>query len=85
MQHLAAVKSQLNLDPSQQGKGLGRIALSRYLEERCDAEGAPAVLVTSKERNVSFYEGSGFRVARSDLIGGESGFRMWVMVRDARR
>jgi GNAT superfamily N-acetyltransferase len=72
----------LGVDPAAQGQGLG----SRLLEPmiaRCDAEGVPAYLESSKERNVDFYARHGFRVTgETDLPRGP---RLWLMWRDPAR
>src|SRR5438132_9721493 len=44
----------LGTDPPWQGKGVGSALLGPVLE-RCDAEGIPAYLEASEERNVPFY------------------------------
>lgn len=74
---------QLAVDPLYQGQGLGRFALARGLEARLAREAAPVLLFTAKERNVAFYRGAGFDVARTDWIGGAAdGFRIWAMIRE---
>jgi GNAT superfamily N-acetyltransferase len=72
----------LGTDPPQQGKGLGGALLQPVLN-RCDAEGMPAYLESSKERNVPFYARYGFKVTDElDLTGG--GPRIWLMRREPR-
>lgn len=71
----------LGTDPAFQGKGVGS-ALLRPVLDRCDAEGMPAYLESSKERNVAFYGRHGFTVTDElDLAGGP---RLWLMWREPR-
>ena len=73
--------SVLGVDPAAQRTGLG----SRLLEpglERCDREGVPAYLESSKEANVPFYERHGFRVTQE--VAMPKGPRLWLMWRDPR-
>lgn len=71
----------LGVEPAAQGRGLGSRLLQPMLE-RCDREGVPAYLESSKERNVAFYGRHGFRVT------GETRFplgpTLWLMWRDPR-
>ena len=63
--------------PDQQGRGFGT-ALIRDGLERCDAEGRPAYLEATAERNRALYERSGLRVTnRIDLPGGPPLWAMW--------
>ncbi len=72
----------LGTDPPRQRQGLASAALEPILN-RCDAEGTPAYLESTKERNVAFYERHGWRVIETiDLTGG--GPRLWAMWRDPR-
>jgi GNAT superfamily N-acetyltransferase len=71
----------LGTDPAHQGKGLGS-ALLRPVLDRCDDEGVPAYLESSKESNVPFYERHGFRVMHELPIPG--GPTLWPMWRDPR-
>jgi GNAT superfamily N-acetyltransferase len=72
----------LGTDPPRQGRGVGSALLGPVLE-RCDADGLPAYLESSKERNVPFYARHGFRVTTTiDLPGG--GPRLWLMWREPR-
>jgi GNAT superfamily N-acetyltransferase len=69
----------LGTDPDHQGRGLGSALLADQLA-RCDAEGWPSYLESSKESNVPFYERHGFAVTETiDLADGP---RMWLMWRD---
>lgn len=73
----------LGTDPEHQGKGHGSSVLGPVLQ-RCDTEGVPAYLESSKEANVPFYERHGFEVTSTlDLAKGK-GPRMWLMWRDPR-
>ncbi|MBS1849261.1 MAG: GNAT family N-acetyltransferase [Actinobacteria bacterium] len=74
----------LATDPDRQGHGLGSAVLRPVLE-RCDAEGIPAYLESSKERNVPFYERHGFEVTGTITMGGGgSGPPLWLMWREPR-
>ena len=69
----------LGTDPARQGQGLGSALLADQLA-RCDAEGWPSYLESSKESNVPFYERHGFAVTETlDLPDGP---RLWLMWRD---
>ncbi len=71
----------LGTDPDFQGRGYGSAVLAPILE-RCDTEGTPAYLESSKEANVPFYERHGFEVTGTlDLAKGR-GPRMWLMWRE---
>ncbi len=67
----------LGTHPSVQGRGIGSSLLAPVLA-LCDAEGTPAYLESSKERNVPFYRRHGFEVV-GELQFGESPpiWRMW--------
>lgn len=67
----------LGTDPTHGGKGIGS-ALIEAVTERCDAEGLPAYLESSKERNVPFYGRHGFAVVEEvPLPDGPPIWRMW--------
>lgn len=71
----------LGTEPALQGKGIGSALMAPVLD-RCDDNGVPAYLESSKERNIPFYSRHGFRVTgRIDLPGGPS---IWPMWRDPR-
>ena len=53
--------SVLGTDPAHQGSGLGG-ALIGAVTDRCDAEGLPAYLESSKESNLAYYARFGFEV-----------------------
>jgi GNAT superfamily N-acetyltransferase len=72
--------SVLGTEPSAQGCGLGSAAIAPGLAF-ADAEGLPAFLESSKERNLDFYARFGFRVmGELHLPGG--GPPMWPMWRE---
>ena len=72
----------LGTEPAEQGRGVGGALMAPVLD-RCDEDGAPAYLESSKERNVLYYERFGFRVTGEiDLPKG--GPRIWPMWRDPR-
>lgn len=71
----------LGTDPPLQGKGLGSAVLAPVLE-RCDAEGVPAYLESSKERNVPFYRRHGFEVTEELRLPGAP--PLWLMWREPR-
>jgi len=68
----------LGTDPDAQGRGIGS-ALMRPVLDHCDAEGLPAYLESSKERNVPFYARHGFTVVKEVPLphGGPSIWTMW--------
>lgn len=73
----------IGVEPSKQGKGFGSQLLAPMIA-RCDREGMPAYLESSKERNVPLYERHGFKVVEEmDLPNG--GPRVWRMWREPNR
>jgi len=64
----------------QQGKGIGG-ALMQPVLARCDAEGLPCYLESSKERNVPFYRRHGFEVVKKVPLPAH-GPNIWTMWRD---
>ncbi len=72
----------LGTEPARQGKGIGGALMGPVLQ-RCDRDGLPAYLESSKEANVAFYARHGFEVTRPlDLPDG--GPRVWPMWREPR-
>jgi ribosomal protein S18 acetylase RimI-like enzyme len=69
----------LGTDPSAQGAGIGSALIGPTLG-RCDAEGIPAYLESSKEANISFYQRHGFRVTQE--IDLPQGPKLWAMLRE---
>jgi GNAT superfamily N-acetyltransferase len=51
----------LGTEPARQGQGIGSAVMAPILE-RCDREGLPAYLESSKESNIAFYGRHGFEV-----------------------
>jgi GNAT superfamily N-acetyltransferase len=70
----------LGTDPVHQGKGIGASVLQPILE-RCDREGIPAYLESSKDRNVPYYERFGFKVTKEIALP-RGGPLVWAMWRD---
>ena len=70
--------SLLGTDPAHQGQGVGSALVAPILE-RCDREGVPAYLESSREENVPFYERLGFRVTQ--VLSVPSGPTLWAMLR----
>jgi GNAT superfamily N-acetyltransferase len=73
--------AELGTDPEHQGKGHGAAVMAPVLD-RCDTEGLPAYLESSKERNVPYYRRFGFEV--TDEIQLPKGPVVWGMWRDPR-
>jgi len=71
----------LGTHPDHQGKGLGSAVLQPVLDH-CDAEGIPAYLESSKDRNVPFYRRHGFEVTGEVTL--PKGPTVWPMWRDPR-
>jgi ribosomal protein S18 acetylase RimI-like enzyme len=72
--------SVIGTDPASQGKGIGN-ALIRQVTDRCDQEGLPAYLESSKAENVPFYRRYGFEVTGETVLG-DDGPTIWFMWRD---
>ncbi|MGE2835014.1 GNAT family N-acetyltransferase [Mycobacterium sp. SMC-4] len=69
-------------DPTVRGAGFGQ-ALMRSRLDRCDAEGAPVYLESSKESNIGYYMRFGFEVT-GEITLPEGGPTMWPMWRQPR-
>ena len=72
----------LGTDPPRQREGLASAVMQPVLT-RCDADGIPAYLETTKEQNIGFYEGQGFAVSGCEQIPLD-GPRLWMMWREPR-
>ncbi len=70
----------LGTDPPAQGRGLAVAALAPVLT-RCDVDGMPAYLESTKESNVGFYERRGFEVQEIIDVP-DGGPRLWAMWRE---
>jgi ribosomal protein S18 acetylase RimI-like enzyme len=70
----------IGTDPDRQGTGLGSAVMHDVLG-RCDEEGIPAYLESSKEANLAFYNRHGFEVTGRSVIPG-SAVRLWFMWRE---
>jgi ribosomal protein S18 acetylase RimI-like enzyme len=70
----------LGTEPDAQGKGAGSAVLQPGLQQ-CDAQGEPAYLESSKEKNIPFYERHGFRVTEEIALP-KGGPPVWGMWRD---
>ena len=71
----------LGTHPAHQGRGVGS-ALIRAVTDRCDQEGVPAYLESSKEQNVPFYRRHGFEVR--EVVTLPDGPPSWFMWREPR-
>ena len=71
----------LGTDPDHQGKGVGSALIAPVLA-KCDEEGVPAYLESSKERNIPFYQRHGFEVSSELKL--KDGPSIWPMWRDPR-
>lgn len=65
----------IGVRPEAQGKGLGR-TLMRPTLDRCDAEGLPAYLEASSERNAALYERLGFQCVEVLRFAGSPPLRL---------
>ena len=67
----------IGTDPGKQGKGFGGVVIRRQLAT-ADAQGMPAYLESSKERNIPIYQSFGFEVTGEiKLPGGPTLWPMW--------
>ena len=71
----------LGTEPAAQGRGLGSALLAQVLA-RVDADGLPAYLESSSERNLALYGRHGFEIIDEVAIPG--GPRIWPMWREPR-
>jgi GNAT superfamily N-acetyltransferase len=72
----------LGTEQAAQGQGLGSALLAHMLA-RVDAEGMPAYLESSSERNLALYSRHGFEITDEVAIPG--GPRIWPMWREPQR
>ena len=70
----------IGVTPEAKGQGLGTKLISHVLRT-CDDEGMPAYLENSKEVNLPFYEGHGFKVQKQIRFA-KSAPRLWLMWRE---
>jgi len=70
----------IGTDPDHRGRGVGAALMAPVLQ-RCDDEGLPAYLESSKESNVPYYGRFRFEVTRPYTLRG--GPTMYLMWRDA--
>ncbi|MEX0783209.1 MAG: GNAT family N-acetyltransferase [Dehalococcoidia bacterium] len=70
----------LGVEPEMQGRSIGAQLMAPVLE-RCDREGTPAYLESSKDRNVPLYERNGFKVTEQFQVP-NGGPPIWLMWRD---
>ncbi|MGE0134776.1 MAG: GNAT family N-acetyltransferase [Dehalococcoidia bacterium] len=70
----------LGVEPDLQGRSIGTQLMAPILA-KCDREGIPAYLESSKERNVPLYERNGFKVTKEMVVPG-GGPKIWLMWRD---
>ena len=71
----------LGTEPAARGQGLGSALLAQVLA-RVDADGMPAYLESSNERNLAWYGRHGFEITGEVAIPG--GPRIWPMWREPR-
>ena len=72
----------LGTNPADQRGGIGSTLMAPVLE-RCDSEGLPAYLESSKRENIPFYQRHGFSLTGELQI--EGGPTLWPMLRAPRR
>jgi len=70
----------IGVDPPRQGKGLGGRLMERALA-RADADRVPCYLENTKERNLPFYQKSGFEVIVEAKVA-DDGPTVWTMKRE---
>jgi len=70
----------LGTDPIAQGKGIGGAVITQ-VTNRCDEDGLPAYLESSKEQNVPYYQRFGFEVTGETRLGVD-GPTIWFMWRE---
>ncbi len=70
----------IGVTPGHKGQGVGTSLISHVLKQ-CDAEGIPAYLENSKEENLAFYQGHGFKV-QQQIRFAASAPPVWLMWRE---
>jgi len=70
----------IGVTPGNKGKGIGTSLIAHVLR-LCDAEGVPAYLENSKEENLAFYEGHGFKV-QQQIRFATTAPPVWLMWRE---
>jgi GNAT superfamily N-acetyltransferase len=70
----------IGVTPGNKGQGIGTSLISHVLRQ-CDAEGVPAYLENSKEENLPFYAGHGFKV-QQQIRFAASAPPVWLMWRE---
>jgi GNAT superfamily N-acetyltransferase len=70
----------IGVTPGNKGQGIGTSLISHVLRQ-CDAQGMPAYLENSKEENLAFYEGHGFKV-QERIRFAASAPPVWLMWRE---
>ena len=70
----------IGVTPEHKGQGLGTALISHMLRT-CDEEGLPAYLENSKEENLRFYEGHGFKILKKIQFA-RSAPPLWLMWRE---
>ena len=70
----------IGVTPEHKGQGLGTALISHMLRT-CDEEGVPAYLENSKQENLRFYEGHGFKVLE-EIRFAPSAPPVWLMWRE---
>jgi hypothetical protein len=70
----------IGVTPANKGRGIGSALMAEILR-RCDDEGMPAYLENSKEENLAFYQGHGFKV-QQQIHFAPSAPPVWLMWRE---
>ncbi len=68
--------------PEHKGQGVGSALISHILR-RCDQENMPAYLENSREQNLPFYQGHGFKVQQK-ITFAKGAPTLWLMWREPR-
>ena len=73
----------IGTDPSVQGRGYGS-ALMRVVLDRCDTDGMPSYVESSKESNIAFYNRHGYELV-GEIVVPDSAVKLWLMWREPSR